>query len=129
MQVKLVRQTDPEPDEQPGLPFDLTLGKVYQVLGIEADDYRLICNDLRSPDDRKIDATSRSKMPQPYLYSPRLFEVVDSSEPSFWVCEYGEGGERYCYPRGWMRVGFFRIITIICPKPMPSSGRYIRDCT
>ena len=90
-----------------GLPFDLTLGRVYQILGIEADNYRLICDDLRSPDDRKANSTLRSKMPQPYLYSPQLFDVVVSSEPNFWVCVYGEGGERYCYPREWMHVGFF----------------------
>ena len=46
-------------------------------------------------------------MPQPYLYSPKLFDVVDSSEPSFWVWEYGEDGERYCYPQEWMYAGFF----------------------
>lgn len=106
MQVKLVRQADPEPDEQPGLPSSLTVGKVYQVLGIEAGAYRLIGDDLRSLDDREVNAALRSNMPQPYLYPPQLFDVVDGSEPSFWVCVYGEGGERYCYLREWMHVGF-----------------------
>ncbi len=107
MQVKLVRQAVPESSERSIVPFELTSGKVYQVLGIEADNYRLLCDDLRSLNDRKANTTLRSRMPQPYLYSPKLFDVVDSSEPSFWVYEYGEGGECYCYPQEWMHTGFF----------------------
>jgi len=68
----------------------LTIGQTYKVLGIEADFYRL------------IDDTN-----QPYVFEPECFEVVDSTEPSFWVCETGEEGERYCYPSEWNHPGFF----------------------
>ncbi|MFH1932434.1 MAG: hypothetical protein ABIN18_12715, partial [Pseudomonadota bacterium] len=27
--------------------------------------------------------------------------------PDFWICQYGEDGERYCYPPEWNEVGFF----------------------
>jgi hypothetical protein len=69
---------------------DLTLHNIYQVLGIEADDYRII-------NDNGL----------PYLYSADLFTMVDSEEPKEWVTEYGEDGERYAYPPELNRVGFF----------------------
>lgn len=69
---------------------DLTYGKHYAVIGIEADDYRLL-------NDRG----------QPYLYPNRLFEIVDPSEPEDWVSEFGEEGERYAYPPQLNRCGFF----------------------
>ena len=69
---------------------DLTFGQPYMVIGIEADELRLL-ND-----------TGR-----PFLYPPTLFSVVDSSEPSDWVSEFGDEGERYSYPPGLNRSGFF----------------------
>jgi len=68
----------------------MTIGKTYEVLGIEADDYRII-NDINIP----------------YLYSPDQFEVVDSKEPEFWFTFYGDDGERYSYPEAWNHAGFF----------------------
>jgi hypothetical protein len=62
----------------------------YEVIGIEDDQYRLL-------DDNGL----------PYLYSAASFEVTDSEEPSNWVTEYGEEGERYAYPMELLEPGFF----------------------
>ncbi len=69
---------------------DLTPGKPYAVIGIEADDYRLI-------NDRG----------QPFLYPADVFELVDASRPSHWIVERGEEGEEYAYPEPLNRNGFF----------------------
>ncbi len=63
----------------------LTLGKRYEVLGIEADAYRI----LDDQDD-------------PILFDPSGFGVVDGAEPTFWKSETGEDGERYAYPETWV---------------------------
>lgn len=68
----------------------LQRGREYAVIGIEADSTRII-NDAH----------------EPCLYEPRCFEVVDATEPSFWVCMIGDDGERYCYPQAWSALGFF----------------------
>ena len=70
--------------------WSLTVGGVYEVLGIAANDYRLL-------DDAG----------KPLLFNPLCFEVIDPSEPAFWLSEYGEEGERYAYPPGWGVPGFF----------------------
>ncbi len=67
----------------------LSVGNTYEVIGIEADDYRIV-------DDKG----------EPILFDPTCFDVVDTLEPEFWVSETGEG-VRYAYPREWMRPGFF----------------------
>ena len=82
MTIKLKRKSERYPD--------LTAGQVYSVIGIEADDYRLL-ND-------------RGK---PFLYPNRLFVIVDLSEPRDWVSEIGQDGERYAYPRSLNACGFF----------------------
>ncbi len=69
---------------------DLTEDQPYFVIGIEADDYRIL-------NDRG----------RPYLYPSRLFEVIDPREPSIWVTEYGDDGERYSYPPELNEAGFF----------------------
>ncbi len=69
---------------------DLTAGQTYMVIGIEADDLRLL-------NDRG----------RPFLYPPDLFDVVDVREPSDWITEYGNDGERYSYPRPLNGSGFF----------------------
>lgn len=76
-------------EENPDYP-DLTPKQPYFVLGIEADDYRIL-NDYGKP----------------YLYPPSLFEVIDSREPSIWSTEYGNDGERYSYPSALNEAGFF----------------------
>ena len=47
---------------------DLTLGQPYAVIGIEADDYRILNDGGR-----------------PFLYPKTLFTKIDSEEPSDWV--------------------------------------------
>ena len=69
---------------------DLTPHQPYVVIGIEADDYRIL-------NDRG----------QPYLYANNDFEVIDSSEPRDWLIEIGEDGERYAYPQKLNTPGFF----------------------
>lgn len=68
----------------------MTRGKTYEVIGIEGDCYRIV-NDSSDP----------------CLYEPSDFEVVDPSEPTFWVSEVGADGERYAYPIAWSSAGFF----------------------
>ena len=82
MIVKLRRKNARYPDVTPQQP--------YVVIGIEADDYRILNDSGR-----------------PYLYPARLFEVVDSKEPGDWVTEFGEDGERYAYPLPLSGPGFF----------------------
>jgi hypothetical protein len=60
---------------------DLTLGHPYVVLGIEADDLRILNDQGR-----------------PYLYPREVFIVVDAREPEDWLNELGEDNERYAYP-------------------------------
>lgn len=69
---------------------DLTFGQPYVVIGIEADDLRIL-NDAG----------------RPFLYSPDLFSLVDSREPVDWVTEFGDDGERYSYPPPLNKSGFF----------------------
>jgi len=69
---------------------DLTPRQPYVVIGIEADDLRIL-NDVG----------------RPYLYPPTLFQVVDSQEPGDWLTEFGEDGERYAYPSPLNESGFF----------------------
>jgi hypothetical protein len=66
------------------------VGQSYVVIGIEADDFRIL-NDAG----------------RPFLYPLHLFSVTDRQEPSDWVTEYGEQGERYSYPPVLNRQGFF----------------------
>ena len=82
MIVKLKEENSDYPDLTPDQP--------YFVIGIEADDYRIL-NDYGKP----------------YLYPPQLFEVIDSHEPSIWITEYGDDDERYSYPAVLNEVGFF----------------------
>jgi len=82
MIVKLKEENSDYPDLTPDQP--------YFVIGIEADDYRIL-NDYGKP----------------YLYPPHLFEVIDSHEPSNWITEYGDDDERYSYPAVLNEVGFF----------------------
>jgi hypothetical protein len=69
---------------------DLTYGESYVVIGIEADEFRIL-NDAG----------------RPFLYPPRLFSIVDDREPADWVTEIGDEGERYSYPPPLNKPGFF----------------------
>jgi len=70
--------------------LDLTPNQPYFVIGIEADDYRIL-NDQGKP----------------YLYPAHLFEIIDPREPSNWVTEFGDENERYSYPEILNKAGFF----------------------
>ena len=69
---------------------DLTFGQPYVVIGIEADHFRLL-NDAG----------------RPFLYPPDLFSLSDPKEPTDWVTEFGDDGERYSYPLPLNKAGFF----------------------
>ncbi len=69
---------------------DLTPDQPYVVLGIEADDLRILNDQGR-----------------PYLYPADLFLLVDAREPADWVSAIGEDNERYAYPPPWNDRGFF----------------------
>lgn len=69
---------------------DLTSQQSYVVIGIEADDFRILNDDGR-----------------PYLYPQAAFEIENSCEPEDWISELGEEGERYAYPPALNSPGFF----------------------
>lgn len=69
---------------------DLTFGQPYVVIGIEANELRLL-NDVG----------------RPFLYPPELFSLIDSKEPRDWITEFGDDGERYSYPLPLNKSGFF----------------------
>jgi hypothetical protein len=69
---------------------DLTFGQSYVVIGIEADELRIL-NDAS----------------RPFLYRPSLFSLVDSQVPVDWVTEFSDDGERYSYPPPLNKPGFF----------------------
>ena len=72
------------PDAPDGTRYwSLSLGREYEVLGIEADW-------LRSLNDRG----------EPVLFDPACFRVVDPSEPECWV-SFVEDDARYAYPPEW----------------------------
>jgi hypothetical protein len=82
MIVKLRRKNSRYPD--------LTPHQNYVVIGIEADDLRILNDQGR-----------------PYLYPSRLFKIVDTHEPDDWVTEFGDDDERYAYPPPLNDCGFF----------------------
>jgi hypothetical protein len=92
MKVKLKRNYN---RIAPGKTLFLTPSKVYDVIGIECDEYRII-NDRK--DSRLGD--------DPVLYSPELFDVCDPAEPPDWISRV-EDGNRYAYPPELNPVGFW----------------------
>ncbi len=93
--------------EDPEYP-DLTPDQPYAVIGIEADDFRLL-NDQG----------------QPYLYPADLFDVVNGRVPSDWVTEFGEDGERYAYPPALNEPGFFEDFFDDKPEAVVSFWRVV----
>ena len=69
---------------------DLTPDQLYFVIGIEANDYRIL-NDYGKP----------------YLYPSEIFQIINSDEPGDWITEFGEDGERYSYSEDLNEIGFF----------------------
>ena len=74
----------------------LTVGREYEALAIEGDNYLL----LNEPETEPYGN-------DPVLFHQSLFQVSDATEPTFWSCETNSDGERYCCPPGWNRDGFF----------------------
>lgn len=87
---------------------DLTIGQSYVVIGIEADELRILNNAGR-----------------PFLYRPSLFSLVDSDEPTDWVTEFGEDGERYSYPPPLNKSGFFEDFFDKKAKAVATSWRVV----
>jgi hypothetical protein len=85
--MKVVLKTRDSPDGSEY--WSLTVGRIYEVLGIEGDWYRLL-------DDKN----------EPILFDPACFQVTDDCEPSLWVSEIDDG-VRYAYPPDWNEPGFF----------------------
>lgn len=69
---------------------DLSEGQAYFVIGIEADDYRILNNSGK-----------------PYLYPSDHFAIVDSRVPEDWITDFGDDGEQYSYPAQLNEAGFF----------------------
>lgn len=89
---------------------DITAGLPYVVIGIEADDYRILNDQGR-----------------PYLYPARLFQIVDSSKPHDWVTEKGDAGECYAYPQPLNSVGFFEDFFDAKPKAVVTFWRVVNQ--
>ena len=87
---------------------DLSTRQPYMVIGIEADDLRIL-NDAG----------------RPYLYPSRLFTVIDGREPSDWATEPGSDGERYAYPSPLNKPGFFEDFFDAKPKAVGTFWRVV----
>jgi hypothetical protein len=90
---------------------DLTVGQPYVVIGIEADEFRIL-NDAG----------------RPYLYSPNLFQVLDHHEPTNWISAFGEDGERYAYPTPLNKLGFFEDFFDGKSKAVGTFWRVVNRC-
>ena len=73
----------------PLIIWSLTLGNTYEIVAIEAGDYRV------------VDDTGK-----PCLFDPNCFEVIDASEPAEWRSEVVDE-VRYAGPPEWSEPGFF----------------------
>jgi hypothetical protein len=87
---------------------DLAIRQPYVVIGIEADDLRIL-NDAG----------------RPCLYPSRLFRVIDSREPTDWATEFGSDGERYAYPPLLNKPGFFEGFFDDKPKAVGAFWRVV----
>ena len=89
---------------------DLLTRQRYMVIGIEADDLRVLNNAGR-----------------PYLYPSRLFTVIDRREPADWVTEFGDDGERYAYPPPLNKSGFFEDFFDDKPRAVSTFWRVVNQ--
>ena len=89
---------------------DLTPGQSYVVIGIEADDFRILNDQGR-----------------PYLYPSCLFDIIDPRKPDDWVTEYGEEGERYAYPPPLNGCGFFEDFFDAKPEVVATFWRVVNQ--
>jgi len=107
MVMKKIRltQAQSETREYP----DLDVDHVYTIIGIEADDYRIVNLGGR-----------------PFLYPATHFEVLDATEPEDWVTESGEDGEKYAYPPQLGAPGFFEDYLEGQPEPAAAFDEYLK---
>jgi hypothetical protein len=89
---------------------DLTAGLSYVVIGIEADDFRILNDQGR-----------------PYLYPARLFKILDPSKPRDWITEQGDEGESYAYPQPLNAAGFFEDFFDAKPKAVATFWRIVNQ--
>ena len=89
---------------------DLTPRLSYVVIGIEADDFRILNDQGR-----------------PYLYPSRLFKVTDPEKPNDWVRTRGEEGELYAYPPPLNASGFFEDFFDAKPKAVGMFWRIVNQ--
>lgn len=89
---------------------ELTPGLSYVVIGIEANDFRILNDQGR-----------------PYLYPSRLFEITDPNKPDDWVTERGEEGECYAYPPPLNTCGFFEDFFDAKPKAVAMFWRIVNQ--
>ncbi len=90
-----------------GVAYDLTPGEIYEVLAIEAGDYRV------------LDDTGR-----PYLFPPDIFEVVDPARPAHWITESLDGVEYASAPE-LAAPGFFENYFDGDPEAVRTFNRYL----
>ena len=102
MIVKLRRKHARSPDLTPSLS--------YVVIGIEANDFRILNDQGR-----------------PYLYPSRLFKIIDPTKPRDWVTERGEEGESYAYPLPLNASGFFEDFFDAKPKAVATFWRIVNQ--
>jgi len=102
MIVKLRRKNARYPDLSPGLS--------YVVIGIEADDYRILNDQGRL-----------------YLHPSRFFKITDPSKPHDWVTERGEEGDSYAYPQPLNAAGFFEDFFDAKPKAVATFWRIVNQ--
>lgn len=69
---------------------NITVGKVYHVIGLDHDSYRII-NDLD----------------EPIIYKKSLFDTIDGAIPSDWVCVKYSDDEYYINPVEFSSPGFY----------------------
>jgi hypothetical protein len=69
---------------------NLEPNKIYDVIGVSADDYRVI-----------------NERGEPILYPHYLFEVIDSSIPESWAKKYFDPDEFYIDPVELSKPGFY----------------------
>ncbi len=70
----------------------LSVDREYEVLGIEGESFRLM-------DDQG----------EPVLFDAECFEIINVTEPTFWINPFPNETERYAYPPEWAAVGFFEV--------------------
>ncbi len=108
MKVRCLVNQQPDPlDPQITTRHSLTPGEVYEVIGIEAGDYRVL-DDVGSPS----------------LFSPLLFEVVDPTRPPGWLTKIADG-EQYSYAPELNEPGFFEDFFDGKPEAVRVFHRYL----